>query len=333
MTGTAPRTSLDGFHASETANRADRLGRRLFDAVNAADDEALGDVLAPHFLAYERDGVLTRAGMKSWLAGLRGSFSDLRMDVHENVGVLVEDDLIALRTVITGTHDGVFADVAPTGRPIQTSATNIFRFAADQLTEHWLVVDWYRVLVGIGRIDGVAVLFQRLLGEPEAPEGIFVEKPGTDFDAPRRGRPTTREESRAMTRLAYDGVINTGRADTAGPMAENYLQNTGWTPDGREHFVNGWVVGRAAMPGGRAMQTHIVAERDRTASISVWDGTVTQTGRPADFLTGDFLRIEDDELAEHWDTVEYTRLYHALGLLPEIVSPRTTPSTGAGASG
>ncbi len=331
MTGTAPRTSLDGFHASETANRADRLARSLFDAVNAADHKALGDVLAPHFLAYERDGVLTRAGMKGWLAGLRGSFSDLRMDVHENVGVLVEDDLIALRTVVTGTHDGVFAGVAPTGRPIQTSATHVFRFAADQLTEHWLVVDWYRVLVRIGRIDGVAVLFQRLLGEPEAPEGIFVEKPGTDVDAPRRGRPTTREESRAMTRLAYDGVINTGRADTAGPMAENYLQNTGWTPDGREHFVNGWVVGRAAMPDGRVMQTHIVAERDRTASISVWDGTVTQTGRPADFLSGDFLRIEDDELAEHWDTVEYTRLYYALGLLPEIVSPRTTSSTGTGA--
>jgi hypothetical protein len=59
-------------------------------------------------------------------------------------------------------------------------------------------------------------------------------------------------------------------------------------------------------------------------------GRRLQAGRPADFLSGDFLRIEDDELAEHWDTVEYTRLHYALGLLPEILSPRTTSSAGTG---
>ena len=322
MTSSEKRTSLDS-HSSQTAERADRLARSLFDAVNADDDKALDVVLAPRFLSYGRDGVRTRTGVKSYLAAIRSSFGDLAVQVHENVGVLVENDLIALRTVITGTHDGPFAGVEPTGRPVQTSATHVFRYADDQLTEHWQVVDWYRVLVRIGRIEGVAVLFQRQLGVPESPEGIFVEKPGTDFDAPRRGRRIEREEARALARRTFDGVINTGRADTSGPMADHYRQNTGWTPDGRDFFVNGWVAGRAAMPDGRAVQTHVVAEGDRVASISVWDGTVTYNGQPVDFLSGDVLRIENGEVAEHWDTVEYTRLYHALGMLPDL--PGTSP--------
>jgi len=40
---------------------------------------------------------------------------ELRFEVHENVGVLVEGDLVALRTIITGTHTGDYAGVAPTG--------------------------------------------------------------------------------------------------------------------------------------------------------------------------------------------------------------------------
>jgi predicted SnoaL-like aldol condensation-catalyzing enzyme len=73
------------------------------------------------------------------------------------------------------------------------------------------------------------------------------------------------------------------------------------------------------MPDGRAIQTHLLAENDRAASISIWDGTVTQNGRAVDFISADFFRIEDGVAAEHWDTVDYIRLYQSLGLLPDDV--------------
>ncbi|MFL5842274.1 MAG: ester cyclase, partial [Thermoleophilaceae bacterium] len=79
-------------------------------------------------------------------------------------------------------------------------------------------------------------------------------------------------------------------------------------------------IGRGAMPDGRAVQTHVVAENNRVASISLWDGTVTQSGRPVDFASGDFLRIEEGLAAEHWDTVDYVHLYQAFGLLPDDIS-------------
>jgi predicted SnoaL-like aldol condensation-catalyzing enzyme len=52
--------------------------------------------------------------------------------------------------------------------------------------------------------------------------------------------------------------------------------------------------------------------------VTPWDGTVTATGKAVDFESPDFLRIEDGVAAQHWDTVDYIRLYQAFGLLPAI---------------
>jgi predicted ester cyclase len=311
-------TSLDGFHATHSAQSADELVRAYFDAVNVEDTARIDEVLARSFLSYDVHGRRSRTALKGYHADLRGSFSGLRFDVHENVGVLVEGDLVGLRTIITGTHSGEYAGVPPTGNEIQTSASHVFRIRDDRIVEHWPVLDSYRVLVQIGAIPGVAGVFQQLLGVPQSPNGLFQERLGTEFDAPS-GRAISSEESRAVSRRAYDGVISTGRAEDVDAIAESYIQNTGWTPDGRSMFANAWAIGRGAMPDGRAIQTHVVAENERVVSISVWDGTITQSGRPVDFTSVDFFRIEDGLAAEHWDTVDYVRLYQSFGLLPDDV--------------
>jgi hypothetical protein len=89
-------------------------------------------------------------------------------------------------------------------------------------------------------------------------------------------------------RRLYDGVISTGRTEDVDTVAEDYVQNSGWTPDGRAAFASALAISRAAMPDGRALQTHMVAENNRLASRSVWDGTITESGRPADFTSLDF---------------------------------------------
>ncbi len=313
------RLQRTSFHATKSAERADELARAYVDAVNAADDAALDTVLARTFLSYAHDGVRSRTATKKYYESLRDSFSDLQLEVHENIGVLVENDRVALRTIITGTHTGDYAGVTATGRQIQTSASHFFRVRDDQLVEHWQVLDTYRIMVKIGRIPGVGATFQQMLGVPQAPDGIFQERPGTDFNAARTGRRITREESRAVGRRLYDGAITTGIADDVDALAEDYIQNTGWTPDGRSYFGNAWAIGRGAMPDGLAVQTHVVAENDRVASISLWDGTVTASGQSVDFASADFLRIENGVAAEHWETVDYVGMYQAFGLLPHDV--------------
>jgi predicted ester cyclase len=313
---TRPRTSLDGFHDTRTAQQADELARAYINALTTRNYPGFDDFLARSFLSYSTEGMRTRTAAKQYYAGLHESFSELSFTVHENIGVLVEGDLIALRTIVTGTHTGTYQGVPATGKPIQTSVSHFFRFRDDRLIEHWQVMDTYRILVRIGALPGVGAAFQRLLSVPSAEDGIFNERPGTEFDAPRTGREVTGDEARAVNRRLYDGVITTGNATDVDAVAEGYLQNTGWTPDGSDYFGNAWAVGRGAMPDGRATQTHILAEHDRVASISVWDGTITQSGAPVDFMSADFLRMENGLAAEHWDTVDYVRLYTSFGLLP-----------------
>ena len=69
----------------------------------------------------------------------------------------------------------------------------------------------------------------------------------------------------------------------------------------------------------RAIQTHMVGENNRVASRSVWDGTVSASGQQADFTTLDFFRVEDGLIAEHWETVDWVRVYQSFGLLPDDV--------------
>jgi predicted ester cyclase len=320
-------TSLDNFHPTARAQRADELARVYVDAVNAGDDAALDSVLARTFLSYSREGVRSRTATKKYYADLRNSFSELHFQVHENIGVLVENDLVALRTIVTGVHTGDYADVPAAGRQIQTSVSHFFRLRDDQFVEHWQVMDTYRILVKIGRIPGVGATFQQMLGVPEAPDGIFKECPGTDFNAARTGRRITREESRAVGRRLYDGAITTGIGSHVDALGEDYIQNTGWTSDGRSYFGNAWAIGRGAMPDGLAVQTQVVAENDRVASISLWDGTATATGQSVDFASADFLRIENGVAAEHWDTVDYIRITRRSASSPTTSDMSHTSST------
>jgi predicted ester cyclase len=320
MATTATTTSLDGFHQTATAQRADGLVRAFFGAVNVADVAQIDELLARSFLSYDLHGTRSRTGLKRYHSELRESFSELHFEVHENVGVLVEGDLVALRTIITSTHAGDYAGVAATGTQIQTSASHFFRVRDDQLVEHWQVVDTYRILAAIGAIPGVASVFQeQVLGVEPSPDGLFPERLGSEFGVPA-GRPITREESRAVVRRLYDGIITTGRAEDVDMVAESYIQNSGWTPNGRDAFARALVINRAATPNGGAFQTRMVAENNRVASSSVWDGTVTQTGRPADFLTTDFFRIEDGLVAEHWESVDWVRAYQSFGLLSDQIN-------------
>ena len=89
--------------------------------------------------------------------------------MHENVGVIVENDMVALRTLLTGTHGGVYGGVPATGKPVDTSISHFLRPRGDRIVEHWMVIDTYSLLARIGAIPGVGAVFQQMVGAPQAP--------------------------------------------------------------------------------------------------------------------------------------------------------------------
>ena len=250
-TGTAAMAiSLDGFHATSSGQRSDELVRAFFAAVNRDDDGRIDAIAARSFLSYDVHGTRSRTGFKRYVSDLHRSFSGLRFEVHENIGVLVEGDLVALRTIITGTHTGDYAGVVATGSQIQTSASHIFRVRDDELVEHWPSSTPTASRSRSARSRRPPTRSSRSSGVDESPGGLFPERRGTEFAGPER-RPITREESRAVVRRLYDGLMATGREDDADVVTKSYLQNSGWTPDGRAAFASAIAISRGAMPAGR----------------------------------------------------------------------------------
>ena len=73
-------------------------------------------------------------GQKKVAAAFREAFPDLRFNVEL---VLAEGDYVAARWTATGTHSGSWGELAPTGRSVQYTGVNIFRFENGRVAEIW----------------------------------------------------------------------------------------------------------------------------------------------------------------------------------------------------
>jgi len=75
-----------------------------------------------------------REGFKHFVLSFRRAFPDLRITVED---LIAEGDRAVARITIRGTHHGDFMGIAPTGRAICITETNILRFQEGKIVEHW----------------------------------------------------------------------------------------------------------------------------------------------------------------------------------------------------
>jgi predicted ester cyclase len=93
---------------------------------------------------------LDKAGLKGFYAALWGGFPDLKIYVDELVG---EGDKVVWRITASGTHDGPFQGMPPTGKPVKFGAHYTFRFANGKIAERWSTLDRLSLLVQIGAVS------------------------------------------------------------------------------------------------------------------------------------------------------------------------------------
>ena len=80
-------------------------------------------------------------------ARLRQAFPDLQVTVED---VIAEGDKVVARNTVTGTHQGEYLGLPPTGRSIAYNEIFIFRFANGRIAETWGVVDVFSQLRQLG---------------------------------------------------------------------------------------------------------------------------------------------------------------------------------------
>ena len=92
-------------------------------------------------------------GVKAVVTMLRNAFPD---DHHMIEDLIAEGDKVVVRLTHTGTHQGAFLGLAPTGKQVTNTSIYIFRFADGQLVEAWSNRDDLGLLQQLGAIPASA---------------------------------------------------------------------------------------------------------------------------------------------------------------------------------
>jgi steroid delta-isomerase-like uncharacterized protein len=94
-------------------------------------------------------GPLDAAGWASFMGLFATAFPDVQIRVDAAIS---EQDIVASRWTMTGTHRGDFQGVPATGRQIRMQGIDFSRVVDGQIAEHWAQYDLVGVMQQIGAL-------------------------------------------------------------------------------------------------------------------------------------------------------------------------------------
>jgi steroid delta-isomerase-like uncharacterized protein len=161
--------------AREATNEA--VLRRFHDAVNTRDaaviTQAIDELVEPDVLFHAPvpTGLTGAQALRQVWTVLLRAFPDLHVAVED---VVAEGDKVVARNTVTGTHEGEYRGVAPTGKPVSYNEIFIMRLAGGRIAEIWGVVDVFAQLRQLGLIPPLAGLYLRNLCDHVRPRVPYV---------------------------------------------------------------------------------------------------------------------------------------------------------------
>jgi predicted ester cyclase len=111
--------------------------RRLYDCINGNRSGEFADVVAGSYIDHS-NGSRGPDGFAAAAANLHRAYADLRLQIAD---LIAEGDLVAARWVETGRHVGQFFNLRPTGQPVESRGTTLYRVRDGKVIESWLGID------------------------------------------------------------------------------------------------------------------------------------------------------------------------------------------------
>lgn len=137
-----------------TPSENKRIVRRLTEAWNDRDRETWLSVHADEVtVTRPRSDSDVIAAEELWAAeesGLFATFPDVTASIE---GLLAEDDQVLVLWRITGTHEGEFHGIAPTGDEIEYAEWALYRVADGQVTAARFLSDALDLFDQLGAVD------------------------------------------------------------------------------------------------------------------------------------------------------------------------------------
>ena len=139
-----------------TIDHARELARLYFnEACNQGNLNVTDRIVAPSFTLFippslgEGPQLTGRDGFRQLVLGTRAGFSDLHFEVHD---VTANDDTVMVSWTMTGTHDGDWQGIAPTGRRASLVGVDVFKVADGLIVEERIHGDFLGLLRQLGAL-------------------------------------------------------------------------------------------------------------------------------------------------------------------------------------
>jgi predicted ester cyclase len=110
--------------------------RRVFEAFDAVDTDALDQLLSRGFVAHGLSPSFSedREGWKDLAAHWAAGFSDEELALED---FIAEDHKVAVRWTSRVTHTGEVFGIPPTNRRVTVRGIDIYRLSGEEVVEYW----------------------------------------------------------------------------------------------------------------------------------------------------------------------------------------------------
>jgi steroid delta-isomerase-like uncharacterized protein len=114
------------------------IARMVYEIISTGDFDRAEEIVDPDAPDNECPPGMERPTLidtfKETFSEVRQAFPDAQVTVED---VMAEDDRVAARVVMRGTHRGEFHGIAPTGKQVEVRAIDMFRVKNGKIVEHW----------------------------------------------------------------------------------------------------------------------------------------------------------------------------------------------------
>jgi steroid delta-isomerase-like uncharacterized protein len=129
--------------------------KQFLQFINTADENLAQQLISPVAKFYVPGQPEPLQGPKGYLmiiAMMRSGFPDIQWTIEDMVS---ENEKVAVRFIMRGTHKGAFFGVPATGKIITVQAMNFYRLAGNQIIEEYGQPDMLGLLTQIGAVPTI----------------------------------------------------------------------------------------------------------------------------------------------------------------------------------
>ena len=127
---------------------------RFVEFINTANEKLGSEIIskeAKFYVPGQPEPMHGPSGYLAIIGMMRSGFSDIQWSLEDSV---IEENKVAARFIMTGTHNGTFFGVPSTGKTIKVQAINFYRFSNGQIVEEHGQPDMLGLLQQIGAMPG-----------------------------------------------------------------------------------------------------------------------------------------------------------------------------------